>query len=133
MNTALSVFVAGLLAIAAESSSPQSLAIYFVPFQFETYEPVTASNITAKAKYTININDQNEIPKLLALTSGKSPARFNGKRVRLLVIVNVEQGEERIMVDAEGDVFDGKSERALGKQKFDQLKALMAELTKGKD
>src|SRR5206468_7860545 len=110
----------------AESKGPSKAMIYYTPFWFETYEAITTENIREKAKYRFEINDGKKVSALLGLISdGDKSSMFAKKRVRLLV--DLVESKRQIMVDAEGHVVDGKEERVLKGEKFEQLKNLLSE------
>src|SRR6266446_3713423 len=113
----------------AGSKGPSKAMIYYTPFWFETYEPITPENIREKGKYRFEINDGKKVSALLGLMSdGDKNSTFDKKRVRLLV--DLVEGKRQIIVDANGHVIDGKAERVLKGEKFEQLKNLLSELVK---
>ncbi len=118
-----------VLLLNAEGKGSSKAIIYYTPFWFETYEPITPENIREKAKYRFEINGGKEVSALLSLISdGDKNSTFDKKRVRLLV--DLEERKRQIMVDANGHVIDGKAERVLKGEKFEQLKNLLSELVK---
>ncbi len=103
--------------------------IYYIPFQFETYEAVTPKNIKEKAKYKIEVDDKNKISALLDLMAGgEKTSSFDTKRVRLLIVF--DEGKQQMFVDAAGNVFDGETGYAITAQNFEKLKKLLSELIK---
>lgn len=121
-----------LLSLLVLEASPVSFTkafIYYIPFQFETYEAVTPKNIKEKAKYKIKVSDKNKILALRDLMAGGEKASsFDAKRIRLLIVF--DEGKQQIFVDADGGVFDGETRRAINTQNFEKLKNLLSELIK---
>ncbi len=129
MKTIWILFFASLLGTEAGATKFSKALIYYIPFQVETYEPVTPENIKEKAKYTIESKDRHRISQLLDLMSGGRKCEgFDNKRVRLLVLF--EGGKPEIMVDAEGNVSEGKKLHVLSAREFEKLKKLLSELIK---
>ena len=121
--------LSSLLILKAETISFSKAFIYYIPFQFETYEPITAKNIKEKAKYKIEISDKNKISTLCDLTSdGAKTSSFDEKRVRLLIVFG--EGKQQIFVDANGNVFAGEKRQTLSPKSFEKLKNVLSELIK---
>jgi len=119
----------GCLPSNAESKDLSKTMIYYIPFQFETYEAVTPENIKQKAKYSFELIDTKTESAVLDLISGgKKSSAFDRKRVRFLMVL--EKGKRQIIIDAEGNVIEGEAQHSLRAQKFEQLKNLLAKLVK---
>jgi hypothetical protein len=121
--------LSSLLVLEAATPSFSKAFIYYIPFQFETYEAITPKNIKEKAKYKIDVSDKNKISALLDLMAGgEKTSSFDEKRIRLLI--DFDEGKQEMLVDADGNVFDGKTRHALNEQNFDKLKKILSELIK---
>jgi hypothetical protein len=79
------LFFASLLGIEAQNPSYSKALVYFIPFQFETYEAVTPEKIREKAKYKVEITERNTLSVLVdLLLNGRRSEQFDEHRVRLL-------------------------------------------------
>jgi len=124
-------FFSSLLMVEAASPVISKAFIYYIPFQFETYEAITPKNIKEKAKFKIEINDKDKISALLDLTSGgEKTSNCDEKRVRLLIVW--DEGKQQVIADADGNVLNGKTRQALNAQSFEKLKNLLSDLIKAK-
>jgi len=129
MKTAWIFLLSSLLASQSSHVSFTKAFIYYIPFQFETYEAETPKNIKEKAIYKIEVNDKNKISALLDLMAGgEKTSSFDPKRVRLLIVF--DEGKQQMFVDADGNIFDGETQPAINAQNFEKLKNLLSELTK---
>jgi hypothetical protein len=119
-----------LLMVSAQNSTINSgTLIYYVPFNAETYTPLTMVNIKKLALYKFEVKNENTSSTLCDLTSGgKQTSAFDEKRIRLLIVC--DEGKQQVFVDAIGNIFDGKTKRMLSSQNFNKLKSLLSELTK---
>lgn len=65
------------------------MKIYYVPFNVETYVPVTINNIEDMAFYKFEVHNNSELAiKLINLLEQNGHNDFDDKRVRLKVINN---------------------------------------------
>lgn len=113
----------GLLLLTLPAFSNDSKTVlnyYYIPFQIETYEPITLQNIKDKATVKGVVMDDDALTLLRLLADKKQVATFDKKRVRLLV--ETKDGKNPIFVDAEATVFNGESEYALNPKAFTALK-----------
>jgi hypothetical protein len=74
------------------------ITVYFVPFQIETYVPITQATIVSKAweKWTLKSNSQ--ISALKNILNQGDESKFESHRVRALIISDTQT----IYVDANG-------------------------------
>lgn len=72
--------------------------VYFVPFEIETYIPITQATITSQAweKWTVSSKSKNSI--LIALLKNGTEEKFDESRVRCLILL----GKQTYFVDANG-------------------------------
>jgi hypothetical protein len=129
MKTTMMCLVAFLLASVswAESPSFSKASIYYIPFQIETYVPVTQENIREKANYQIEVIDAKSVAALLTIISGgDKTTEFDEMRVRLLLVW--DDGKQKTVVDTKGNVLEGKMRRSLGKAEFGELQNLLSGL-----
>jgi hypothetical protein len=127
---AIYVFLlSSLLLVHAEDSNTNKLAtIYYVPFDADTYTPLTMGDIMKRAAYNIEVKNTKTRSELSDITSsGSKTANFDDSRVRLLIVY--DESKQQIFVDAVGNISDGKAQRALTTRNFDKLKKLLSELT----
>jgi hypothetical protein len=89
-----------------------SMKIYFVPFEIETYVPITMNDIESKSKYEIWFYGEhafcNKIQRLLE--SNKTNAKIDNKVIRLKVEIFKNEGIIAYYVDQEGVVVKNKEE-----------------------
>jgi hypothetical protein len=101
--------------------------VYFMPFETETYDAITPANIRERADYILDLADRKTISTLAdTLSHGTRSNDFDNKKVRLLVTLN--HGSERVLVDAGGRVSTAHARFVLGTQGFDSLRQLIANL-----
>ena len=82
------------------------ITVYFVPFQLETYLPITPLTIKCQAKEKWLLTDQSQIDRLLELFGKGNTANFDDRRVRVLI----SSDNFNIFVDSNGvALMDGKS------------------------
>jgi hypothetical protein len=100
--------------------------IYYIPFQVETYEAITAENIQEKATYKIAISDKtaHELVALIG-TEGQS-AELDKKRVRLLVKTS---DQKELLVDTNGHALVNGTQFEITAKSFASLKSRLTELT----
>lgn len=74
--------------------------VYFVPFEIETYVPITQETIISQAweKWTISSKSKNSM--LISLLKNGNAAKFDENRVRCLVISK----NQNFLIDANGVV-----------------------------
>jgi hypothetical protein len=122
------VIITSTLVVSARESV-EKMTVYYVPFQVETYEPITTATIKDRAKYRLDVADANEILSLLRmLSNAKGESSFDQKRVRLLVVAE----KREIVVDADGNVLDAGKTYRLSREQFGQLKTVMSRLIGGR-
>jgi hypothetical protein len=102
---------------------PQA-TVYYVPFDAETYVPVTRDDIGAESSRRVCLGDATFAREVEALLGrGKSDGSFEERKVRLLFV----SGDRRksFYVDQQGAVALNGSISCLSKRDFDELKELM--------
>jgi hypothetical protein len=62
--------------------------VYFIPFEIETYAPVTQQSIISSAWEKWTISSQSETSRLFALLAHGAKDTFDEKKVRGLVLSN---------------------------------------------
>jgi hypothetical protein len=84
----------------SDSLRDSSYLIYYIPFNVETYIPVTKSNIEEKSHYKFNISSKEFILHIKTMLNAMKEGQFLPKRVRLkLVMDSIEY-----FFDSEGGV-----------------------------
>jgi len=71
---------------ATGSTTATDTTVYFIPFQVETYVPITPENITDQAWEKWNISTKRHSQRLLAIINHGHSAAFDRNRVRALVV-----------------------------------------------
>ena len=103
------------------------LVIYFIPFQVETYEPITPENIREKATYRICVESEKAGTELLGIVSARLATKgFDSRKVRLLI--EDVPGAHEILVDSEGHLRAAGEEGVLRRKDFARLKRLLSRI-----
>jgi hypothetical protein len=107
----------------ATSEAPQVLinSVRYVPFEFETYLPVTKDNISSQGTEVAQRLRTKESLLLRILTSQGKPAKIDPKRIRLRVIT--AEGEV-IHMDATFAVMRGSRQFRLTDRNRDLIDAM---------
>ena len=95
---------AGIWVASSIAFGSDVVTVYFVPFEVETYVPITPSTIRASAWEKWTIRAESRISQLLDLLDHGDKAQFDEKRVRGEVIVK----NHTYFVDANGVVVRNK-------------------------
>jgi len=88
------------------TSHGTSTVVYFIPFQVETYIPVTPETIVDQAWEKWSISAKRGSNRLLAILSHGHGSAFDKNRVRALVIA----GGKRYLIDTNGVVLSQSKE-----------------------
>jgi hypothetical protein len=107
------------------------VTLFYVPFHYETYAPVTIESIEKKAHCVLRVSSsEKEMMVLLRLLGDAPKGRFDGKVVRLKA---VGLDPSPIFVDRSGGVLKEQSEEfSLSREAFGELKALLDALAKSR-
>jgi hypothetical protein len=93
------------------------IVVYFVPFQIETYIPITEASISCNAweKWEIPASSEAEVSSLVALLEKKGKhAHFNPHMVRAEIVA-----PKRVyFIDAHGVVANGTSSYKIDRYEF---------------
>lgn len=128
MRTVCLLLLLSASRLVVEAAEFRGASLYYLPFHYETYKAVTPDNIKQKAKYKVAVTNELTVSRLFELTSWEKSSRLDTNRIRLMLVTD---GRKRI-VDAEGNVSDGKLEGAIGAERFQQLKKqILATISKG--
>ena len=102
--------------------------IYFIPFQVETYQPITPQNIKDKATYTLEIRSEESLSRIALIfnRNDEMTEKFDAKRVRLLF----EHKSKALYVDSYGNVLSNDKQFALSKKDFEDLQDFLSHLIK---
>jgi len=93
-------------------SEESTTKVYFVPFEVETYVPITPETIESQAweKWTISSKEENS--RLLRILRGGPEGAYDKNKTRVLIIF----GKESYYVDSSGVVrLDGKRDARIDK------------------
>ena len=85
---------------ASYALAQDTITVYFVPFEIETYVPITPDTIVSKAWERWTLAGKRENSRLLRVLSRGHSATYDGKRTRLLIVA----GERSYYVDSSGVV-----------------------------
>ena len=88
------------------TSHSTSTVVYYIPFQVETYIPVTPETIVDQAWEKWSISEERGRSRLFAILSHGHGSAFDKNRVRALVIA----GEKRYLIDTNGVVLSKSKE-----------------------
>lgn len=109
-----------LLTPFAQSSlaAPKGMEVYFIPFDVETYAPVTAMNITTKAHlHYKKVPTETERAVRKELSDGPIVTTFNEVKVRAKIIAP----DLSCLIDSDGVSLCGKLRTQTNKVKLAQL------------
>lgn len=129
MKTLIWVFIFAVVLMVGCVSMPHSTVLYYIPFQIETYTATTPETIRDKAHFRVRIKSKADIVTLLDVLAAKGAQGSELDRKRVRLAIEIEGNNNSFMVDAEGNVSDGKSEYALGALRFQELKRFMDRMT----
>jgi hypothetical protein len=76
--------------LASASFGSNGLTIYYIPFNVETYSPVTKATISCSAEHKWIITNTVTIGRLESILTNGSPAQFDSNRVRVKIVSNSE-------------------------------------------
>ena len=104
------------------------IRLYYIPFDLETYNPITVNDISKRATYRWLIDSTSKLASRLKVCFDSfEPGDFSGNFVRLRIdgILKLP-----IFVDREGGVLLGKKGEAksLTRSAFTELKEIIADL-----
>ena len=105
---------AGLLLCSLNAFGKDAVVVYFIPFEIETYVPVTQETIVSSAWEKWTISSKDEISYLIELLNSGKKGDFDGKRVRGFVCIN----NQNYFIDSNGVVLKGKLSIQMDKAKF---------------
>jgi len=94
------LFALYLLLFSLNSFAATQAIVYFIPFEVETYVPVTRETIVGQAWEKWTLDSDFAVVGLLSQIDGEEQLKFNQNRVRALVISEGQQA----FVDASGIV-----------------------------
>ena len=99
--------------------------IYYIPFNIETYVPVTVDDIEKRAHLKLVLLEESDLLGRLAklLSDNKVRGSFDGRVVRLKVVLK----KEVYFVDADGGVKHNGSEYTINP---DEIEKIVKELLK---
>jgi len=92
--------------------------VYFVPFEIDTYVPITRATIISDAWEKWVISSNSETSRLFTLLSNGPEDRFDENNVRGLVLSD----NESYLIDSNGVVLKGKLSIRIDKAQFVRFK-----------
>lgn len=128
-HTDMKTLLMGLLLLAFPafgSGDSNMLKYYYIPFQTETYVPVTPQNLRNKAQFKGELTGEDSSKLLGLLAKNTQTATFDKKRVRLLV--ETQDGKNPIFVDAAGTALNGQDEYAINPKALVLLEKILRSL-----
>lgn len=90
------------------------VTVYFVPFEIETYVPITTATIVCEAREKWTITDASQVTRLISFLNQGKEAPFNDRRVR----VQVSRDNQSYYIDSEGVALKGNSSYRINKVEF---------------
>lgn len=102
------------------------MILYYIPFETQTYMPVTRELIEKQATCTFNISPPNKSADVLKQIIEKTnPGNFDNRVVRLKI---VSLYREDIYVDQDGGIYQNGVEAKLAIDGLQELKRFMDKL-----
>jgi len=128
MRKAALLLMFGFCSMALSDDNSTKAMIYFIPFQVETYQPITPQNIKDKATYTLEIRSEESLSRIALIfnRNDEMTEKFDAKRVRLLF----EHKSKALYVDSYGNVLSNDKQFALSKKDFEDLQDFLSHLIK---
>ena len=113
--------VAATVFWAGSASGGNMITVYFLPFEIETYVPVTADTVECDAHEVWQIKDSQQSARLLGLLRNDD-SRVDPKRIRAKIV----SPGKTFLVDSAGVATDGESRYRLDLPGFLQLREDLA-------
>jgi hypothetical protein len=90
------------------------VTVYFIPFELETYIPITPATIKCQALEKWAVSDETQVSHLIDILKQGVEATFDDHRVRVKVSVH----NKTYYIDSEGVVRKGKKNYKIDKLEF---------------
>ena len=104
-----------LILFASNVFGGEMATVYFIPFEVETYIPITEATIASLAWEKWTISSESQTSGLIALLDHGDEGEFDGGRVRGLVVLK----SQTFFLDADGVVtVNGRSGTKIDKNMF---------------
>lgn len=102
------------------------IKIYAIPFEIETYLPVTKETIREKTWEEFELVDDAQIKKFWTLFNNKNKGKFDHDKIRCLIVAN----DRRHFIDADGNVFGGGiMYSSINKKQFEEFLQILQSKT----
>jgi hypothetical protein len=114
------LFLASAAISTATPHASVATTIYYLPFNTETYSPVTTSSIECAAKNTWIVSDYAKLKELSAIldtVDNESSLKFDANRVRVKIV----KGFQVTYLDANGVANDQDRNSKINKTAFSKL------------
>lgn len=113
-------------------AAPGELTIYYIPFDVETFSPVTVDLIESQASCVFHLSALDpSAQRLRELLSRSADGEFDGRRVRLKA---AGLAKAPVFVDADGGLRnESGNESRLEQGNFEALRQIMSELATRED
>ena len=95
--------------------------MYFVPFEVETYVPITQTTIMSSAWEKWTISSKSEIARLSTLLNRGEDDKFDRNRVRGLVLIN----KQTYFIDSNGVALMRKASVRIDRDQFGSFRDLL--------
>lgn len=110
----IGVALSFILSSSISAAEGEAIVVYYVPFDVETYIPITEASISCRAWEKWKISDRSKVSRLLNIVKTGQKANFDRKRVRAEIIV----AEQKYFIDAAGVVLNGVSSYKIDRYDF---------------
>lgn len=112
----------GVFAVLLTANALAQGRIYSIPFEVETYLPVTRATIEREAWEQLDFQNDSQFQSFVGLLNRERTRKFNESRVRYLV----KCGSHKYFIDADGIVVGyGENPMSIDKFQFEKLLQLL--------
>ena len=120
LTLGLALIGIGLCLGCSPAFSEATTTVYFIPFDVETYIPVTQADIASRAWEQWNISSHVETTRLITILNRGPKQTFDSSKVRCLIVVSSIQ---TYLIDANGVVSQANNlGTTLDKAEFEQFR-----------
>jgi len=107
--------ILAVLVLAFQSAdAAQSATIYLIPFEIETYEPVTRASIVCDAHEVWEVSDLKQAQTLIEFLRNGDATHFDEKRIRVKVLAS----NLAFYIDAQGAALENDLVRRIDREQF---------------
>jgi hypothetical protein len=115
LRATVSCVVVGMIWLSPPALAQSVITAYFVPFEIETYVPITPTTISDAAWEKWTISSKRKMSHLIDLLSRGSAGSFDEHRVRVMIVA----GSRTYLIDASGIALVGKEAIQIDRSKLE--------------